>query len=389
MAVRQEALDVLLSQTPAQKIETFRRCTIAHPQLVEIKDRVLAALCDPEPNCIILVYGPPGVGKTTLRMRLEQLLAERVSSECSYNPGRSGVSSIEAVATEGSSFNWRDHFKRLLVQLAEPLIEHKLPRSPVDPSTDRLRVPSRRALGSDYRYAVEQAIRFRSPVAVMIDEAQHMVKANSGRRTIDQLDVIKSIANCTATPHVLFGTYDLLAFRNLNGQLCRRSIDIHFRRYRVDNADGRRAFLSVVRSFQQHIPLPEVPDLVQNWEYLYERSIGCIGVLKQWLNRALACAVNGGTALTVRHLERTAMTVPQISKLLADVMEGEDRCRESDGDRDLLRARLALSSRGVNTVTGGQHPHLGTANKGGRRPGQRNPVRDPIGNGHESNINAI
>jgi hypothetical protein len=388
VAVRQEVLDVLLNQTPVQKVEIFRRCTVAHPHLVEIKDKLLAALCDPEPNCVILVYGAPGVGKTTLRMRLEQLLAEQASSERNYNPGRIGVSSIESVATEGASFNWRDHFKRLLIQLAEPLVEHKLPQNPVDPSTDRLRVPCRRALGSDYRYAVEQAIRFRRPVAVLIDEAQHMVKANSGRRTIDQLDVIKSIANCTATPHVLFGTYDLLAFRNLNGQLCRRSIDIHFRRYRVDNVDERRAFLNVVRSFQQQIPLPEVPDLIQNWEYLYERSIGCIGVLKQWLNRALACAVNGGTALTVRHLERTAMTVPQISKLLADVMDGEERCRESDADRELLRARLALPSRAANAATGGCHLSPRTANKGGRRPGQRNPVRDPIGGDRETNINA-
>ena len=139
MAVRQEALTVLLNETPAQKIETFRRCTIAHPELVEIKDRVLAALCDPEPNCIILMYGPPGVGKTTLRMRLEQLLAEQASSESSYGPGRIGVASIEAAATEGGSFNWRDHFRRLLIQLAEPLVEHKLPQSPVDPATDRLR----------------------------------------------------------------------------------------------------------------------------------------------------------------------------------------------------------------------------------------------------------
>jgi hypothetical protein len=389
VAVRQEALDVLLSQDPAQKVEAFRRCTVAHPHLVEIKDRLLSALCDPEPNCVILVYGAPGVGKTTLRMRLEQLLAEQGSSERNYSPGRIGVSSIEAVATEGGSFNWRDHFKRLLIQLSEPLVEHKLPQSPVDLSTDRLRVPSRRALGSDYRYAVEQAIRFRRPVAVLIDEAQHMVKANSGRRTIDQLDVVKSIANCTTTPHVLFGTYDLLAFRNLNGQLCRRSIDIHFRRYRVDNVDERRAFLNVVRSFQQQIPLAEVPDLIQNWEYLYERSIGCIGVLKQWLNRALACAVNDGTALTVRHLERTAMTVPQISKLLADVMDGEERCRESDADRELLRARLALPSRGASAGTGCPHPSPGTTTKGGRRPGQRSPVRDPIGGDRESNVNAV
>ena len=85
-------------------------------------------------------------------------------------------------------------------------------------------MPTSRAVSTEYRYAVEQAVRYRRPVAVMIDEAQHLGKIPSGRRLLDQLDVIKSIANQTKTAHVLFGTYDLLAFRNLNGQLARRSL---------------------------------------------------------------------------------------------------------------------------------------------------------------------
>src|SRR5207253_2450185 len=68
---------------------------------------------------------------------------------------------------------------------------------------------------ADFQYAVEQALRHRRPAAVLIDEAQHLAKVPSGRRLADQLDVIKSIASHTGTVHVLFGTYDLLAFRNL------------------------------------------------------------------------------------------------------------------------------------------------------------------------------
>ena len=94
-------------------------------------------------------------------------------------------------------------------------------------------MPSARAAGSEYHHAVERALRFRRPVAVLIDEAQHLARMGSGRRLSDQLDVIKSIANCTGTVHVLLGTYELLAFRNLSAQLSRRSIDIHFPRYRA------------------------------------------------------------------------------------------------------------------------------------------------------------
>jgi hypothetical protein len=45
---------------------------------------------------------------------------------------------------------------------------------------------------------------------------------------------------------VLFGTYDLLAFRNLNGQLSRRSIDVHLARYRAEDSEDRQTFINVV-----------------------------------------------------------------------------------------------------------------------------------------------
>jgi hypothetical protein len=82
-------------------------------------------------------------------------------------------------------------------------------------------MPPSKVVSTEYRYAVEQAVRYRRPIAVMIDEAQHLGKIPSGRRLLDQLDVVKSIANQTKTLHVLFDTYDLRAFRNLNGQLSR------------------------------------------------------------------------------------------------------------------------------------------------------------------------
>ena len=91
----------------------------------------------------------------------------------------------------------------------------------------------------------------------MIDEAQHLGKIPSGRRLLDQLDVIKSIANQTKTVHVLFGTYDLLAFRNLNGQLSRRSIDVHLARYRAEDSEDRQTFINVVQSFEKELPFED------------------------------------------------------------------------------------------------------------------------------------
>jgi len=297
-------------------------------------------------------------------------------SEMEIDRERIPVVAIEAVAPESGSFNWRDHFRRLLCQVNEPLIEYKRVRH-LGENTDRRLVATGKVPGSDYRYAVEQALRYRRPVAVMIDEAQHLAKMTSGRRLLDQLDVIKSIANITCIPHVLFGTYDLLAFRNLNGQLSRRSIDIHFPRYNAERSQDRQAFRSVVQAFEHQIPLPEPPDLLKHWEYLYERSIGCVGILKQWLTKVLFSVMGQEqTTITRQQMERHALSVSQCAKLVAEILEGEERVKESAEERLFLRSRLGLELKSSKTDS----PTARITRAGAKKPGQRTPVRDPIGN---------
>ncbi|WP_198648725.1 TniB family NTP-binding protein, partial [Cyanothece sp. BG0011] len=99
------------------------------------------------------------------------------------------------------------------------------------------------------RRALENSLSHRKPDVFFIDEAQHMGKMSSGHKLQDQLDCLKSLANMTTILHCLLGTYELLTFRNLSGQLSRRSVDIHFPRYQVDNPDDIQAFKSVLLTF--------------------------------------------------------------------------------------------------------------------------------------------
>ena len=177
----------------------------------------------------------------------------------------------------------------------------------------------------------------------MIDEAQHLGKIPSGRRLLDQLDVVKSIANQTKTVHVLLGTYDLLAFRNLNGQLSRRSIDVHLARYHAEDSDDRQTFINVVRSFEKELPFEDRPDLVRDWEFLYERSLGCIGVLKEWLVRAATVAARKGGRLTRANLEAQALSIAQCEQMHAETADGELKLNESSQAVVRLRGRLGLS----------------------------------------------
>ena len=229
---------------------------------------------------------------------------------------------------------------------------------------------------------------------MLIDEAQHLAKMGSGRRLADQLDVIKSLANRTETVHVLFGTYELLAFRNLSAQLSRRSIDIHFPRYRLVSPEDAKAFRTVLRSFEHQLPLREPPDLVKEWEYLYERSVGCVGILKDWLMRALVSASRRDSdSLTRNDLEAHAPSVAQCDKMLSEALEGEARLVESTEERSRLRARLGLSpnenGRGAPNIASVATPAIAVGQRPNqRKPGQRRPIRDTVGT-HSIYANAI
>jgi energy-coupling factor transporter ATP-binding protein EcfA2 len=367
----------LLTEPWSVRLAHFQRYTVAHPRLIEAKERLVTAIQNSEPNSLIFVFGPTGVGKTTLRLKAEQILTAELREQLEQDRGRLAVVSVEAAAPESGSFSWRDHFKRLLLQMGEPLIEYKQDLQ----SGFVTRTPTRpKPTTGEYRYGLEQALRFRRPAAVMIDEAQHLAKIGSGRRLLDQLDVIKSIANQSQTVHVLYGTYDLLAFRNLNGQLSRRSVDVHFPRYRAESAADRKAFISVLNSFSQQLPIADPPDLAHDWEFLYERSIGCVGVLKQWLIRALAVALRAGEATLSRgNLESQAPSVAQADKIISEASEGEMGLMDTNEAVLRLREQLGLIAQNQSQQpTKLKQPAQALAART-RRPGQRRPTRDIIG----------
>jgi hypothetical protein len=365
----------LLARPSEERLAYFRMYTVAHPLLAEAKEKLMASISESEPNSLVFVFGPTGVGKTTLRLKAEQVISNELQPGLEQDRGRIPVVGVEAIAPESGRFCWSDHFRRLLVAMNEPLTDCKR-----DAETLYVRHTSTfgsKSTTAEYRHAVEQALRFRRPAAVMIDEAQHLSKMASGRRLLDQLDVVKSIANQTRIVHVLFGTYDLLSFRNLNGQLSRRSLDVHFPRYRAESASERQVFVNVLGSFAHHMPLPEQPDLAGEWEFLYERSIGCVGILKQWLTRTLHSVLRrGGNTIGRKDLEAQALSVLQCEKILSETAEGESRAAEPAEARGALQVRLGLRTGAVNNIGNVSKPAIPRKT---RRPGMRRPQRDRIG----------
>ena len=372
-------IDGISTLTPHlhERLDHFRKFTMAHPRLVAAREELVDAIEGAAPGSLLLVLGPTGVGKTTLRLKVENLLIQQMAEAPCADPGRLPFVSVEVVPSQSGRFCWRDYFRNLLAAMNEPLIDYKVrDKSDVHEKSPVTSLPGDTDLG----HAAEQALLYRRPPVVFVDEAQHLARIASGRRLSDQLDVIKSIANRTQTVHVLLGTYELLAFRNLSAQLSRRSIDLHFERYRADSLEDRQVFQSVLVTFQKHLPFSESDtQLAGMWEFLYERSVGCVGILKEWLMRACVRSMrHGATTLSAEHLEKTALSISQCEKIVGEAREGETRLNDSAESRLRLRTLLGIeteSRQHVHNVT----PSVPTSGKGkNKRVAQRVPRRDPI-----------
>jgi hypothetical protein len=388
----------LLKKTVPERVEFFRTKVIGHPYIKEVRDRILWAIEDSAPGSLIICCGPSGVGKTTVMKEIIVELTKRRLIELEQDPGRLAVASLHLMAPQTGNFDWKKHyFKPLLVSMEEPLVNKKIDMSPWAPhhGTNMRLIASRRTDGEQYREAVETALHHRQPTAVLIDDAQHAGVISSSRRQLDQTNTFKSVADRTRVTHVLFATYEFVPFRNLNGQVSRRSLDIHFPRYLAIDKTQRTYFINALYTFQRWLPLPIMPEFVKadstcpDWDFFYEHSLGCIGVLKDWLTRAysLALRLNVGT-ITREHLEKCALSVSSLTQLLAEIVAGESEMEESSGQRTLLRGNLGLDGDGRRQSSPpktqasnpdtepAQETHNRKPNGQGHRPGKRKPVRD-------------
>ena len=224
---------------------------------------------------MVLVIGPSRVGKTTLVRLLEEQLLAKGKALMASDPSFIPFASILAAEPGTSRFEWAEYYRAVLRALHDPFVDGKVAR-----------IRTR-----ELREATETALLERKPLAIIVDEAHHLAAAASGSRLQSQLNHLKHFENTTGASHVLVGTYEMRPFRKVNAQLACRSVDVHFPRYDATNDKDAQVFQSVVWALQRQLPVEKEPPLLDHWEFLYARSIGCIGLLKMHLNRALNLAL--------------------------------------------------------------------------------------------------
>lgn len=374
------AFPLELLETGAERRMLYFRdeVRIEHRNMISARAEVLNAITIAKPGDLVLVFGPTGVGKTTAANAVAKALGDSARKELITDPERYAVlmSKLRVVGT--GNFSWSYNFPIILRAANEPLIDLKIPGQT---KYSGLALPQyERGSVGRFEQAYLEFLKHRRPTAVILDDAHNMGKVPP-KRLPYMLDYVWTLAESSKIPHVLPGTYDLLDIRDLSGQAAHRCIPVHFRRYTFEN-DDITGFAAAVKTLQGKMPVEKVPNFEAQLEYLMERSAGCIGILKEWLDRALSEALlTGAKTVNETHLKKTTLADRALTTIFSEIQAGEGSIFNQPEE---YSEKLRFMRSPLNSAES-RNPGSAKANESklGRRrapkPGNRNPKRDQIG----------
>jgi energy-coupling factor transporter ATP-binding protein EcfA2 len=374
----------LLAKPIQDRLDYFEKYMVRHPYFRTALLDVLKLVTRSGPWLLIFLMGPTGVGKSALLEQLKRVVVGVVRNKLREDFSMLPFISIVAREPRIGNYDWNAHDRDILEAAKDPLIKYKLPM-PIEEwqKTHKSKAPPRKALGRDLQFAAEEELRQRKPPVLIIDEAQHIARITSHRMLSSQVQVLKTTAKTTGVRQLLAGTEkQLKSLCNLDAQLSRISREVYLPAYQFTE-QGFELFVKVVLRFQRHLPLPEAPNLKPLSEYLFQGSLGRVGILKDWLYETLSDVLHDGkTTIKKEDLARRAPTEQKLNEWRTEV-EGtnseyfnrlmcEEEAEPAEHEEDSKRESQNTSLH--NSVTVAKK-----SGRQGRRVGDRKPERDPVG----------
>lgn len=301
---------------------------------------------------ITLLVGPTGVGKSTVVNVLRERVLKENQARMKENRALIPIAVAEAPASGERAFSWRIFYQRLGESLQEPLMSKKQETVTKDGRVT-VRPASNSATVAALRTSIEKALVYRKTSIVVVDEAVHLLRNVHGSTLENHMDAIKSLANICGVNMILVGSYDLVELMNLSAQVARRTTIVHFSRYFADEERDVRAFGRILTTLAGYLPLEGEMDLSPYAADLMESCVGCVGILKDTLSRALGLALREGGKMTEAHLEKAILTPMQLKAILQETLEGEKLMRTRAFGSGSFKAS-AEQSRDIELLVAGE-----------------------------------
>jgi hypothetical protein len=322
-----------LSAELRTRLEAFKALKVKHPRLEETDRALMRAIQGHRSYTLLALYGASGVGKSTV--------VKRVATRCREeepDPAVVPVVVVQASPEDIGTSARLDYYRQVLTQLRGHLaVKDRVMNLALATTPGKKRTDPAEWL--DMREAVEYALELLRVKAVFVDEAQHLLSVDPPHKPTAQLDWLKSLTNRTNVLHVLVGNFELYDFCHLNGQAARRMRDLPFPRYHLDNQRECEEFVGALRMLLERVPLTvDVQELLVQWRWFAEWSLGCIGVLGDWMVETVdALCKEGETAFTIEALKRHALQPDQRVRMEMEARVGEHKVEraKAQSEQDL------------------------------------------------------
>lgn len=375
----------LLNASSDERMRYFADCFVEHKNLSIAVDTAMRHITSPEPDKLIIVCGPSGIGKREFIREITTRFSEPEVYRLYNIQGNIPVVCVEARAPEEGSFKFSSLWIDALKIMHEIMPGQRVrPEDGEEEGRNGQKIIASKLTKADYQYILHRTLFHRQVKAFIINESQHMCRVATEKKANWSLDVIKSLANESETAIILVGTYDILnilqASANFVDQIHQRTHIVDFARYHEYDPEEIQCFGKTAKRLLNYMPFEEIDRKLvdRNWKYLYMYSLGRIGTLKRWFLRAYSYAIEQkAKSLSMDHLEATRNSGNQIKMELKAIVDGEVNMSKirSDGD---IKSSFVFYDKKENKTDKKQPAKKCT------RPFERKPTRDEA---HEGLVN--